>query len=203
MSTTLQKNAHKHTHAYKLSQKKLRVFLEELAKSGCVSSSAERAGYSDTTFLYKVRKQDEEFAEAWAEAEEAGTDILLGEARRRAVEGVDEPVFYKGEVVGYKRNYSDSMLMFLIKGKRPEFRDRAQTDVKIDANLGVAFLPTSPKSVEDWEKNAIEVHNSQKTALPNFVNSDSEILEVEVIEEEDDPELADLLGEVPVEVQRG
>ena len=52
--------------------------------------------------------------------------MLEREARRRAVEGVEEPVgFYKGEPSAYVRKYSDTLLIFLMKGARPDkYRDR-------------------------------------------------------------------------------
>jgi hypothetical protein len=31
-------------------------------------------------------------------------------------DGVHEPVFWEGQVVGYRRRYSDTLLMFLLKG---------------------------------------------------------------------------------------
>ena len=34
--------------------------------------------------------------------------------------GVEQPVFYKGEVCGLVRKYSDVLLIFLLKGLRPE-----------------------------------------------------------------------------------
>ena len=42
------------------------------------------------------------------------------EARIRAMFGVKQPVFYKGEVCGSVRKYSDVLLIFLLKGLRPE-----------------------------------------------------------------------------------
>ena len=41
-------------------------------------------------------------------------------ACRRAFEGVERPVYYKGEQVGTWRFYSDALAMFLLKAHRPE-----------------------------------------------------------------------------------
>ncbi len=49
-----------------------------------------------------------------------GADALEDEAMRRAIDGVEKPVFRGGEVVGHVRDYSDSMLMFLLKSRKPE-----------------------------------------------------------------------------------
>ncbi len=69
---------------------------------------------------YDWRKEDQEFANEWDAAEALGTDLLEDEARRRAAQGVDEPVFWKGEVKGFVRKYSDVLLIFMLKARRPE-----------------------------------------------------------------------------------
>lgn len=68
--------------------------------------------------LFKWRREDERFAEAWDEAVEAGVDLLEQEIRRRAVEGVDRPVFQQGECVGFVREYSDSLAAMMLQGRR-------------------------------------------------------------------------------------
>ena len=51
--------------------------------------------------------------------------MLEAEAWRRAHDGIEEPILYKGQVVTHVRKYSDLLLMFLLKGLRPEkFRDK-------------------------------------------------------------------------------
>jgi hypothetical protein len=66
--------------------------------------------------LYLRRRPDESFADAMADALETGTDLLENEALRRAKEGVAR--FYEGEVCGYVRKYSDTLLIFLLKARR-------------------------------------------------------------------------------------
>jgi len=46
------------------------------------------------------------------------TDSLEDEGRRRADEGVDEPVFYQGAVVGHVKKYSDELLKMLLRANR-------------------------------------------------------------------------------------
>jgi AcrR family transcriptional regulator len=89
-----------------------------------VAAAAKRAGVGRST-AYEWRSADADFAKAWDEAIEAGTDVLEDEAVRRAVEGTDEPVFYQGMVCGAVRRYSDTLLIFMLKARRPEkFKDR-------------------------------------------------------------------------------
>jgi hypothetical protein len=103
---------------------------------GNVSRSCESAGISRPT-AYEWRESDPEFAAQWNQSVEFGTDELEEEARRRAFAGVDEPVFYQGEECGTVRKYSDTLLIFLLKGRKPDkYRERVSIDVnKLDADI--------------------------------------------------------------------
>jgi hypothetical protein len=99
-------------------------FLSILRDTGNVRA-ATHAAQIDRSTAYKLRERDPSFANAWEEAIEEAADVLEAEARRRATIGVDEPVFYKGLPVGSVKRYSDSLLMFLLRGIRPDaYRDR-------------------------------------------------------------------------------
>lgn len=51
---------------------------------------------------------------------------LEDEAVRRAHEGINKAVRYKGKIVGYETEFSDSLLIFTLKGGKPEkYKDRA------------------------------------------------------------------------------
>jgi hypothetical protein len=68
-------------------------FLEALANGATINSAVRLAGYARTT-VYKWRAADVEFAAAWDDAIEDGTDLLEDEVLRRAKDGVEEPRFY-------------------------------------------------------------------------------------------------------------
>lgn len=98
-------------------------FLTEFAKTGNVKLACGSAGVDRST-PYAARKADAAFAAAWDEAAEDSSDLLEEEARRRAVEGTEKPLLYQGEVVQTVREYSDTLLIFLLKARRPErFRE--------------------------------------------------------------------------------
>lgn len=102
-------------------------FISELSKRGIVRDAAAAAKINRST-AYARRKDDAEFADQWASAIEDAADRMESEAVRRAVVGVRKPVYYKGTRVGYVQEYSDGLLMFLLKGIRPhKFKDR--TDI--------------------------------------------------------------------------
>lgn len=121
--------------------KKRKLFLEELARSGNVSAAANFAGLARNDF-YDVRKEDPEFAAAWETAIEQAADALELEAHRRGHDGVDEPVFGRVEKdrdgeIGTIRKYSDTLLIFLLKGVKPDkYRERRD----VTANVKVASI---------------------------------------------------------------
>jgi hypothetical protein len=110
--------------------KKKDAVIKELGAGGTYTSAAKKAGIGRTT-LYAWMKDDQDFNDACMAAEDEGTDILEQEAMRRAAKGVLEPIYHKGEQVGTVRKYSDTLLIFLLKGRRPEkFKDHVQHNVK-------------------------------------------------------------------------
>lgn len=111
----------------KISHPKKGAFLAAFVNNGNVTKSADAAGIDRRTH-YQWCEDDAEYAEAFCGAQEAACDHLEAEARRRAVDGWEESVFFKDEVVGTKRRYSDTLLIFLLKGNNPEkFAERHQS----------------------------------------------------------------------------
>lgn len=100
------------------------AFLTAYAATGIITKACEASETGRTTHYDWM--QDEEYAEAFRLAGEAAADLLEEEARRRAVEGVEEPVgWYQGQPGGYVRRYSDTLLIFMLKGAKPEkYKDR-------------------------------------------------------------------------------
>lgn len=98
----------------------LTPFLTAVAAGSSLSEAARAAGVPAST-VYRLRKEDADFQAALADAEEESVDILETEARRRAVTGVEEPVFHQGVICGHKTVYSDSLLTLLLKGRRKLF----------------------------------------------------------------------------------
>lgn len=63
------------------------------------------------------------FREQFEEAKEDANEALEGEVYRRAVVGVDRPVYSRGELMEYIKEYSDQLLMFLVKRRIPAYRE--------------------------------------------------------------------------------
>lgn len=94
-------------------------FLECLRETANVSRAAAHADVARQT-AYKERENSEAFRIQWDDAIEEGTDYLEEEARRRAYEGTLKPLVSAGRHVTDVREYSDTLLIFLLKGRRAE-----------------------------------------------------------------------------------
>lgn len=104
--------------------------LAALSETGNVSKAAQAAKVNRPSH-YEWIKSDPAYADAVADAMDAAADKLEEEARRRAHDGFDEPVYYQGEVCGTVRKYSDTLLIFLLKGARPDkYRERTSITVE-------------------------------------------------------------------------
>lgn len=130
----------------KLTAEKKTEFIAHLLDGLTVVDAAAKIGFDRTVTLYDHRKRDVEFAAAWDQAWKDGADALEKEAQRRACLGVTEPVFYKGEVVGSLQKYSDVLLIFLLKGRRPD-RFRENVDLtNSDNSIANAFAAAIRKA---------------------------------------------------------
>lgn len=108
-----------------------------LREGASVRDAIEEFGVSRST-IYKRLREDEEWKKRWDEAYDQGNDAIRDEVRRRGMDGVLEPVYHEGTIVGRKRRYSDTLLMFYAKSRMPEFREN-QHDHNHTFNLdGVA-----------------------------------------------------------------
>lgn len=81
------------------------------------------------------RETDPEFAAAYDEAMDDGTDLLETEAVRRATKGVPQPVYYQGEECGERQVYSDDLMKFMLMARAPR-RFRVGGDVNVLVNNG-------------------------------------------------------------------
>ena len=134
-----------------ISPKARERFLEALAAGWAVRHAASLTTYSFQRW-YELREADEEFAAAWSEAIEQGTQRIEDEALRRAVDGWDEPVFQKGELVGHVRRYSDAILALLLRARRPEtYREGAIVDMSTTVHQ-LHIAPDPEQSARMLEK---------------------------------------------------
>jgi len=98
---------------------KEKMFLELLSEGMSVSAACERADIPRRS-IYNRRRADQAFREQWDEALDMAADTLEAEADRRGRDGWSEDVYYRGQVVGTRRRYSDRMLVFRLRALKPD-----------------------------------------------------------------------------------
>jgi len=86
------------------------LFVDNLALTGSVRSAASAAGVSHQT-AYRARRSNVQFRLAWDAALVAARVNAADTLAARAIDGVEEQVFYHGEVVATRRRYSDRLLL--------------------------------------------------------------------------------------------
>lgn len=125
------------------------AFLEAL-KDTCNITKACELSKLGRTSAYEWRDDDPEFAADWQKALDIAADLLEDEAVRRAKEGTSKPVFQGGQLVGHVQEYSDTLMIFLLKGAKPKkYVERLQQEVSgpdggpIQASVTVHFVKSA------------------------------------------------------------
>lgn len=109
---------------YKVNKRRISIFLNSLEQAYSVTKAAQAAGLSAPT-LYDLRRNDKDFAIAWAAAQDRAIDRVEAAAYERAVDGIAEPIYQRGELVGTRQVYSDRLAELLLKAHRPRYRQAA------------------------------------------------------------------------------
>ena len=116
-----------------------RAYLHELCRTGHFEKAAALAGVSlKTGWNWRADATDLAFQAGLTLALKAHCDRIEAEIVRRAYEGVEEPVYQAGRLVGTVRRFSDTLLIFHAKKLMPEYRDRHAVDVTGSLDLGPA-----------------------------------------------------------------
>ncbi len=105
-------------------QYKRRKFLEHYLKFCVVGKAAEAVGVARST-VYAWLEQSAEFKQLFESTKISIVEKLEQEAIRRAYIGIERGVYYQGERVALEREFSDTLLIFLLKGAAPaKYRER-------------------------------------------------------------------------------
>lgn len=122
----------------KIEHPKKRAFLAAYATLGVVTHAAKAAQVgrgAHYSWMNEEGERGDEYRAEFKLAMQEANDSLEVEARRRAVAGVDKPIYYKGQLVTTLKLYSDNLLMFLMKAADPaRFRDNYQQQDTPDEN---------------------------------------------------------------------
>jgi len=143
----------------KIRHLKKRQFLAAFSQSGRITAAcAEVKIHYSTHYVWLQR--DKNYAQAFELAKEIAGDIWESEIYRRAFEGVEKPLFFKGRLTGDTVNErSDLLAMFALKGLRPKFRD--------------SFVPNN---IGPTHFNIVFTHQPQKSSLTIGGNEASKAL---------------------------
>lgn len=114
----------------KLNAKRMNDFLEALETGAFVKDACRMIGMSEQG-VYKAKRLDEIFAEKWDAAIDKGIvhrrEMIEAEIKRRAVDGVEEPIFHKGMRIDTVKRFSDALLIFWAKAVDPDkYRENSQ-----------------------------------------------------------------------------
>lgn len=124
-----------------------RGFIEELCRTGNVTAAAHSVNMT-ANGAYQLRRHPDgaEFSKAWKEALAMGVQRLEDIAMERALHGVEVPVYHAGEIIGTRRAYNDTLLMFLLRNRSPR-------RFAADALNGGGHAPRQLKKLkEKWRK---------------------------------------------------
>lgn len=122
------------------------IFFAELAKHGLVATAAKTAQL-DRSNMYKLKDKDLEFAARWAAALDLFADSLEAAAYARAVAGFKKGVWHQGQQVGEEIQYSDSLLLAMLKAKRKrEYGDSSKVELT-GADGGPVKVEESPTEI--------------------------------------------------------
>lgn len=120
-------------------------FFDGLSESGIVSAACQKARISRKT-VYQYKRENEEFARRWAEAEQLGLSVLEDVAAKRAIKS------------------SDTLLIFLLKHRKKDvYGDQPQ-----DINLRVGTM-----ALDDCDEDELKrrLARASKALLPDGPDS--------------------------------
>lgn len=161
-----------------VSEARKRVFLKVLAETGIVRAASRAASpeadpkHGAAATFHQLRKRDAEFAAQWNQALAEADERLEEAAYARAVEGINEPVFQRGQQAkdadgkpAFITRYSDRLLERLLEARMPH-RWAQHRKVEYSGSVGhgnaVAAL-----SLSDVEYLNVE----QRQALANILRT--------------------------------
>lgn len=143
-----------------------REFIALLAETGSVRAACRRLGVGEH-HIYKLRQHPDaaSFRKAWEAALDMGIARIEDVATDRALNGVEEPVYHAGEIVGARRVYNDRLLMFLLKNRAPS---RFAADARRS--------PSAPDAIETMleKKRAERLRKKLKTKIRAELEAEAE-----------------------------
>lgn len=141
---------------------KWQTFLSEVRSSPIRKDALDKAGVLLPEFHDHMRN-DPTAQREFAEAFDAGIDSLEDEAMRRALYGVEEPVYGKDGLLGYKTVYANDLMKMILQAHRKKYRgegdERGALSQEARQTLGKVFaewVTAEPAEKEKTEKRTVQ-----------------------------------------------
>lgn len=155
-----------HTVDKRTVKKRKKDFLEKLEMTASITRACKLSKVGRRT-VYDWINADPDFVKELEESKRIAIDALQDEAVRRAFEGTIKPVYQGGKKVGKIREYSDTLMVLLLKGNMPDkYKDRFSGELSGQGGGPIKTHHTSDDI--DWEKVPTEVlqalYNARKSS---------------------------------------
>ncbi len=161
------------------SQRTREKVIKEFRKVGRVDLACAAAGVDRTTHYWWM-KNDPEYRKSFEEAREEACGLLEDEAVRRAYKGTSRPQAIGGGKVMMVTEFSDQLLMFLLKCRNPKvFGDRREDTVHLDGQLSVVDILRSRR-----QRRLAREAGEEAAAKAAAITVDPQPLELESASEE-------------------
>jgi len=112
-----------------IEQRRQMRYLTALAEEGTIAAGLKRAAITRAR-LFEWREHIPNWDLREQQSKDDFADRVEQEAIRRGVEGVEVPVYQAGKLIGYRTEYSDPLLILVLRAVRPD-RYREKLDVVI------------------------------------------------------------------------
>ncbi len=100
-------------------------FLRELGAGHSVAGAAKAVGMSrQSAYRLRARLKGQPFDIAWEAAFQHGYDALHQAALERALHGVEQQVFHRGELIGTRRHFDERLTCFLLGARNRQGAQR-------------------------------------------------------------------------------
>ena len=110
-----------------LANPKQRAFLMAYVRTIGIRSAMRLSGVERRNHYFWL-KTDERYRELFDEAQQMIADLIEDEVLRRAAQGHDTPVVYRGDITGWYKSYSDRLALTVLKAMKPKRYHRLPDD---------------------------------------------------------------------------
>jgi hypothetical protein len=103
----------------KITNPKKRAWLAAYANVGTITGASRLTGMDHYHWLNK----DKDYKDAFEFAKQIAGDLIEDAIIEAATGGDDVPIIYEGQIRGHYKRKSDVLRMFVLKARKPEYRD--------------------------------------------------------------------------------